>query len=77
MSGSLDSWFVSGITLQPGTNVLTVTAFDQAGNSGRDPLTVIYETPKQNQTVTFPAIANRSFGDAPVLLAAAPVRVCP
>jgi len=26
------SWVVSGITLQPGANVLTVTAFDQAGN---------------------------------------------
>ena len=71
VSNSLDNWFVSGIALQPGTNILTATAFDQAGNSGSDALTVIYQTPKQNQTITFPAMANRTFGDAPVPLAAA------
>src|SRR4030095_8146780 len=36
------SWSVSGIVLQPGTNVLTVTARDAAGNTGSDTLTVIY-----------------------------------
>jgi hypothetical protein len=46
-----DSWFVSGIALQPGTNV---TAFDQAGNSGSDTLTVIYQTPKQDYTCACP-----------------------
>ena len=66
-----ESWFVSGIGLQPGTNTLTVTAFDAAGNSGSDMLTVIYQTPKQNQTNTFPAIADHTFGDAPIPLAAA------
>ena len=66
-----ESWFVSGVPLQPGTNILTVTGFDQAGNSGSDTLTVIYQTPKQDQTITFPAVANRTFGDAPILLAAA------
>ncbi len=72
-----DSWFVTGITLQPGTNVLTVSAFDQAGNSGSDTLTVIYQSPKQNQSITFPAIANRTFGDAPIPLAAAASSVLP
>jgi hypothetical protein len=66
-----ENWSVSGIVLQPGTNVLTVTAFDQAGNSGSDTLTVIYQSSKQEQTITFFAIANRTFGDAPVPLAAA------
>ncbi|MCI0372062.1 MAG: FG-GAP-like repeat-containing protein, partial [candidate division NC10 bacterium] len=36
------SWTVSGIVLQAGTNVLTVTARDAAGNTGTDTLTVTY-----------------------------------
>ena len=62
---------MSGIRLLPGTNVLTTTAFDQTGNSGRDTLTVIFQTTNQDQTITFPAIADRTFGDAPVPLVAA------
>src|SRR6185503_12004901 len=54
----------------PGSNVLTVSAFDQAGNSGNDTLTVIYQTTKQGQTITFPALANQTFGDSPIPLAA-------
>ena len=65
------SWFVSGISLQLGTNVLTVTAFDQAGNHSNDTLTVIYQTPRAGQTITFPAIADRTFGDLQIPLAAA------
>jgi len=64
-------WYVSGITLLPGSNILTVTAFDAAGNSGSDTLTVIYPTTNQNQTITFPAIANHTFGDVPITLEAA------
>jgi hypothetical protein len=71
VGGSLESWFVGGVTLQPGTNILTVTAFDAAGNSGSDALTVIYRTPKQDQTITFAALVSRTFGDAAVPLAAA------
>ena len=33
-------WTASGVLLQPGTNVLTVTARDAAGNTGTDTLTV-------------------------------------
>ncbi len=66
-----DSWFVSGIVLYPGTNVLTVTAFDAAGNSGRDTLTVIYPSTNLSQTITFPAIADHTFGDAPIQVVAA------
>ncbi len=36
------SWSVSGITLQPGANVITVTAQDAAGNQGSAKLTVTY-----------------------------------
>ena len=71
ISSPFDNWFVSGIRLLPGTNVLTVTAFDQAGNSGSDTLTVIFRTTNQSQTITFPGIADRTFGDAPITLVAA------
>ncbi len=66
-----DNWFASGITLLPGTNILTVTAFDAAGNNGSDALTVIYPTTNQNQTITFLSITNHTFGDAPIPLVAA------
>ncbi len=39
------SWTVSGIGLQSGTNLLTVTARDAAGNTGTDTLTVTYTPP--------------------------------
>jgi len=41
VSPPFDNWYVTGIPLCPGTNVLTVAAFDAAGNSGSDTLTVI------------------------------------
>ena len=34
-------WLVSAVTLQPGTNVLTVTAFDAEGNAGTDQITIL------------------------------------
>src|SRR4029450_8679049 len=37
------SWSASGIALQPGANVLTVTARDAAGNIGTATLTVSYD----------------------------------
>ena len=39
------SWSASGIALQNGTNVLTVTARDAAGNTATDVLTVAYSAP--------------------------------
>ena len=39
------SWSVSGIALQSGANVLTVTARDAAGNTSTDTLTVTYTPP--------------------------------
>ena len=64
-------WFVNGIALLPGTNLLTVTGFDLTGNSGADTLTVIFQPPAQSQTITFPALADRTFGNPPMPLVAA------
>ena len=71
VSPPLDNWYVPNIALYPGTNILTVTAYDAAGNSGADALTVVCQTANQNQTITFPAIADHTFGDAPITLEAA------
>ncbi len=43
-------WSVSGIALQTGDNVLTVTAQDAAGNTGTDILTVTYTPPPPDTT---------------------------
>jgi uncharacterized protein YdeI (BOF family) len=45
------SWSVNGIVLQPGVNVLTVTAYDAAGNSGTDTLTVTYNNNPPTVTI--------------------------
>src|SRR5208283_4375954 len=71
VSPPLDNWYVPNIALYPGTNILTVTAYDAAGNSGIDSLAVFYQTANQNQTITFPAIADHSFGDPAITLDAA------
>lgn len=71
VSPPLDNWYAPSIPLYPGTNVLTVTAYDAAGNRGTDSLAVIYQTTNQNQTITFPAIADHTFGDPPLTLEAA------
>ena len=65
------NWSINGITLLLGTNILTVTATDTAGNSSNATLTVVYQTTNQNQTITFPAIADHTFGDPPIQLVAA------
>lgn len=39
------SWSKTGITLQSGGNVITITASDAAGNSGTDQITVTYSAP--------------------------------
>lgn len=64
------SWLVRAVPLQPGANVLTVTACDASGNSATATLTVTYNRLKQDQAIAFPAIANRTFGDAPIQLKA-------
>lgn len=46
------SWSVTGITLQSGSNTLTVTARDAAGNTRTDTLTVTYTPDTTQPTVT-------------------------
>ena len=51
------NWSVSGISLQSGTNVITVTAKDAANNTGTDTLTVTYnpsDTINPSITITSP-----------------------
>ena len=43
-------WSVSGIVLQSGDNILTLTAQDAAGNTGTDTLTVTYTPPPPDTT---------------------------
>ena len=47
------SWSIGSVSLQSGSNIITVTARDAAGNTGTDILTVTYTPPDmQNPTVT-------------------------
>jgi hypothetical protein len=50
------NWSVSGITLQTGSNIITITARDAAGNSGTDTITVTYtpDTTAPVVTITGP-----------------------
>ena len=68
IASGLASWVVTGVQLQPGQNVLTVTAYDAAGNQGIDSLTVTYTPVPASQSITFNAISNDTFGDPPVAL---------
>jgi hypothetical protein len=51
------NWSVSGIPLQNGTNIITVTAVDAAGNSGMDAVTVAYAAPTTPTDTTRPTIS--------------------
>lgn len=69
-----NSWSVSGLTLLPGLNVITITASDAAGNSTQAVLSALYRVPPfflqqpatqsaaTNDTVTFAVAAG---GDLP------------
>jgi len=45
MASGTSSWSVPSVTLQGGTNVITITAQDAAGNKGTGVLTVDYSAP--------------------------------
>jgi hypothetical protein len=51
-SGTTD-WTASNIQLQEGDNVITVSAYDAAGNTGSDTLTVTYTPPSGTYTDEF------------------------
>ncbi len=50
VAGGTTNWSVSGIPLSSGSNVITITAFDAAGNQGTDALTVTYTAPTADTT---------------------------
>ena len=50
------SWSVNGIPLVAGSNVITITALDAAGNQGTDSLTVTYTAPAPTDT-TLPSVS--------------------
>ncbi len=54
------NWSTSGIELYEGTNVITVIAYDTAGNAGVDSLTVTYTPPESipTVTITYPTTSN-------------------
>jgi len=54
-TGTTTSWTAGGIVLQPGSNVLTVSARDAAGNTGTATLTVTFpDTTPPTVTITAP-----------------------
>jgi hypothetical protein len=59
-----DAWDISSIVLQPGANVIAVTAYDAAGNTGTDTLTVTYALPD----TILPTIAITSPTSSPTYL---------
>lgn len=56
MATGTGSWSVSAMTLQLGTNIITVTARDAAGNQATDVLTVTYSTAQAPAPAPTPAI---------------------
>ncbi len=55
------SWSVAPIALQSGTNVITVTARDAAGNQASDVLTVTYSTPAPAPTPSELVLTGRMY----------------
>jgi hypothetical protein len=62
------NWTINNIELQPGQNVITVTAMDAAGNQTNETLNVTYTPVPSNQTITFTSPGDQTFGDAPIIL---------
>src|SRR5438552_1500221 len=50
------SWTASGVALQSGSNVLTVTARDAAGNTGTASITATYDNTPPGVSITAPAV---------------------
>lgn len=60
VSGDWTSWSIGTITLQEGVNTITVTAQDEAGNSGSDAVNITYTIPEGTYTKSF---GNRTGSD--------------
>jgi hypothetical protein len=62
IASETNNWTVSAIALKDGTNELTVTAWDAAGNKGTDKLTVVYNAPGGSATLTWDASIESDLG---------------
>ena len=62
VAGGTTNWSVSGIPLSSGSNVITITALDAAGNQGTDALTVTYTAPTADTTRPTISISNPTTG---------------
>ncbi|HEV8719978.1 MAG TPA: hypothetical protein VGW77_04990, partial [Candidatus Binatia bacterium] len=56
------SWSITGITLQSGVNVITVTAGDAAANTGSDTLTVTYTPPPSSISIKLSGSTTKKIG---------------
>lgn len=63
------SWTASSIPLESGTNTITVTAYDCAGNSATETLTVIYDV---DEDTTTEETVTETDSEAPVVVIASP-----
>src|SRR5687767_1163767 len=61
LASGTTSWAISSIPLVNGSNIITVTASDGAGNTGIDTLTVTYATTPPPTTVTLTAVRGSSW----------------
>ena len=52
------SWSITGIALQSGTNVITVTAYDTAGNTNQAALAVPYDTTPPTVNITLQTLCS-------------------
>ena len=62
------SWSVPSITLVPGSQVITITAFDASGNSASAVLTVIQNTTAPGIAITGPTSAGSWITNTPTIL---------
>jgi Bacterial Ig domain len=53
----ITAWSITGVILQSGTNLITVTAHDAAGNTNQVTLTAIYDTTPPTINITSPSTA--------------------
>src|SRR5204863_523042 len=64
------SWTASGVALQSGSNVLTITARDAAGNTGTASITATYANTPPSVSITAPAVGATRGGTVTVPAAA-------
>jgi hypothetical protein len=66
-TGVLDGFAISGIALSSGANVITVTAFDAAGNYASDSITVTYDAVNPTIVINSPTSALNYYTSSPTV----------